>query len=61
MPKFLVKIHVVYEKQVFVVANNKEDAKTKVENKEGIQVGLVKYVGNEQVVDAVDTKLDIKY
>lgn len=59
MEKFLVKTHVVYEKEIYIIADNEEDAKNKVENKEGIQVGLPKYVGEEKVVSIAKTKLNI--
>lgn len=59
MEKFLVKVHVTYEKEIYVVANNEDDAKLKAENKEGIQVGLPKYIGGEKPVSVTKTKLNI--
>lgn len=58
MKKYLVRQEVVYEKEVFVKAHNKEEAE-KLADK-GLQVGLLKFSRNSKVVSVDETDLDIR-
>jgi hypothetical protein len=60
LKKYLVKMEVVYDKEIFVRAHNKEEAAEKAAGKQGIQVGLPKYSKDGKVLSVDETDLDIK-